>query len=420
MTSVREINQLARVEGHGRVQLMQQDGRVVGARLELYESLRLFEALVVGRRFDELPEIVCRICSICSTVHKVAALQAVETGLGIVASPQTVLLRQLAVQGGQIESHALHLYCLALPDYLGCGGFPGLARLVPTELHQGLSIKALGNRIQELVGGRAIHPFNLLLGGLGTVPTAEQLAQLADELLAIQGAALATVELVAGLQESLPLLPALPGCAVTGGPSLFGDRLTTTDGQQVAAAGAHTWLDEQLTSYSHAKLSNFGGKGPYLAGPLARLNLAIPCEPAAQAALHRFNTRIINGTLSASHLARAIELVQAIERSGRLIDELLQNGIRPEQPVIPEQFAGSATALIEAPRGLLLHQYTFDGDGRCTGAQVVTPTAINQAAMAASLTSLVDRLAGNSVSEVKVQAERLVRCFDPCISCAVH
>lgn len=420
MTSVREINQLARVEGHGRVVLEQRDDCVVGARLELYESLRLFEALVVGRHFDEIPEIVCRICSICSTVHKVAALQAVEASQGMTVSLQTNLLRQLAVQGGQIESHALHLYCLALPDYLGCGGFPGLAKLAPTELHQGLTIKALGNRIQELVGGRAIHPFNLLLGGLGTVPAAGQLARLADQLQAVQGAALATIDLVAGLPESLPPLPVLPGCAASGGPALFGDHLTTTDGQQISAAGAYRWLDEQLVEYSHAKLSRFGGHGPYLVGPLARLNLEAPLEPTAQAALDRLQTRIIQGHLAASHLARAVELLQAVARAGRLIDELLRNGIRPEQPVAPEARAGSASALVEAPRGLLLHQYTFDDDGRCTGAQVVTPTAINQGAMAQSLATLVACLHGQPAAEVKLQAERLVRCFDPCISCAVH
>lgn len=124
MGKVRAINQLARVEGHGRIRLEQQAGRVVGARLELYESMRLFEALVVGRRYDEIAEIVCRICSICSTVHKVAALQAVERALGLSVSQQTELLRQLAVQGGQIESHALHLFCLALPDYLAATVFP--------------------------------------------------------------------------------------------------------------------------------------------------------------------------------------------------------------------------------------------------------------------------------------------------------
>ena len=420
MAKLRTINQLARVEGHGRIRLEQQAGRVVGARIELYESMRLFEALVVGRRYDEIAEIVCRICSICSTVHKVAALQAVERALNLSVSQQTELLRQLAVQGGQIESHALHLFCLALPDYLGCGGFPELAQQAPAELKRGLEIKALGNRIQELVGGRAIHPFNLLLGGLGSIPTTDSLEQLIDQLQELLPAALAAIELTAGLEESLPGLPSLPGCAAHGGPSLFGEQLATSDGQQVAACEAYTWLDERLVAYSHAKVSAFSDHGPYLVGPLARLNLHAPLEPTARAALQQYAPRIIGAPLTASHLARAIELLQAIERALVLCKNLLQNDVQPEQPAPVFPRAGSGTALIEAPRGLLLHQYCFNADGRCTAAQVVTPTAINQGAMAMMLAALVERLPDTAPDAFKLQAERLIRCFDPCISCAVH
>jgi len=420
MAKLRTINQMARVEGHGRIRLEQQAGRVVGARIELYESMRLFEALVVGRRYDEIADIVCRICSICSTVHKVAALQAVERALNLSVSQQTELLRQLAVQGGQIESHALHLFCLALPDYLGCGGFPELAQRAPAELKRGLEIKALGNRIQELVGGRAIHPFNLLLGGLGSIPTADSLTLLADQLQELLPAALATIELAATLEESLPALPPLPGCAATDGPSLFGERLATTDGQQITACEAYAWLDERLVDYSHAKVSRFSEHGPYLAGPLARLNLHAPLEPSAQAALHRYAPRLLGAPLTACHLARAIELLQAIERAMVLCSQLLQNGLQPEQAGSVQPRAGSGTTLIEAPRGLLLHQYCFNADGRCTAAQVVTPTAINQGAMAAMLTALVEKLPDAAPDAFKLQAERLIRCFDPCISCAVH
>ncbi len=420
MAVVRNIDQIARVEGHGRLRLVQRQGRVIEARFELYESLRLFEALVVGRCFDEIPAIVCRICSICSTIHKVAALQTVEAALGVTVSPQTALLRQLAVQGGQIESHALHLFCLALPDYLDCGGLAGLARKIPHELTQGLAIKALGNQIQEQVGGRAIHPFNLLLGGMGTVPTRDRLQRLADDLRAAIAAAGASIALIAGLDGALPPLPVVPGCAVDCASSLVGTHLATTDGVRIGADDAYDWLDEQLTGTSTAKVSNFGGKGPYLVGPLARLNLNAPLEPAAKAAFRHHRSALIAASPAGSNLARTIELLQAVERAGRLIDELLQNGLHPEQPVSPQVASGSATVLCEAPRGLLLHQYRFDADGRCTAAQVVTPTAINQRALKLSLAALVDRLPAATADEFRLQAERLVRCFDPCISCAVH
>ncbi len=405
------IDLLTRVEGHGRVELIREGERIVDARLHLHESPRLFEALLVGRRFDEVANIACRICSICSTVHKVAALQAVEQAQGLLISRQTRLLRELAVQGGQIESHALHVFCLALPDYLGVGGFPDLAAVAPQELKLGLKIKALGNLIQETVGGRAIHPFNLLVGGVGTVPDSEQLQLLADGLSEVYEELPELVKFVLSLQEALPELAAPQACAVSGGPSLFGDRLTTAVGEVIPADSSIAWLNEQIEPHSHAKVSSFDGQTVYMVGPLARLNLLMPIEYAEQ---------LTGAPVSASLLARAVELKQAAERAMTLIAQLLVEGLHKEKPVAVIPKAGEGTALIEAPRGVLIHSYRFDNMGVCTGANIITPTAINQAAIEASLKALVAALDGADYEQIKTACERLVRCFDPCISCAVH
>jgi len=344
-------------------------------------------------------------------VHKVVALQAVEQVLGVLVSRQTGLLRELAVQGGQIESHALHIFCLALPDYLGVGGFPGLAAVAPRELQRGLRIKSLGNLIQETIGGRAIHPFNLLIGGVGTAPTADQLQRLADELAAARADTAATIALVAGQQESLLPLPALPACAVAGGPPLFGDHLETATATVISAAAAIEWLNEQIEAHTHAKVSRFDGSSTFMVGPLARLTLNMPPDYA---------DHVRNAPLSSSLLARAIELQQAVTRAALLVEQLMQDGLRPEQRELIAPRAGTGTALIEAPRGTLLHRYTLDQRGICTAANIITPTAINQAAMEQSLKALVAIMDGADYDQVKNTAERLIRCFDPCISCAVH
>ncbi len=411
MSGTGRIDILTRVEGHGSVELVREGERVVDAFFKLHESPRLFEALLVGRRFDEVPEIACRICSICSTVHKVAALQAVEQALSIRISRQTGLLRQLAVQGGQIESHALNIFCLALPDYLGVGGFPGLANAAPEELQLGLRIKALGNLIQETIGGRAIHPFNLLVGGLGTVPKPEQLQHLADQLAAIREDLETLIRFVSALPESLPALPTPHVCAVSGGSPLFGDRLITATGTIVSADSAASWLNEQIEPHTHAKVSRFDGEKVFMVGPLARLNLAMPEEDAEQ---------LRGAPVSSSLLARTVELKQAAERAGSLISQLLSDGLHQESPVAISPSTGAGTALIEAPRGVLLHSYRFDKQGVCSNANIITPTSINQAAIETSLKALVTAMDGADYDQVKTSCERLVRCFDPCISCAVH
>jgi coenzyme F420-reducing hydrogenase alpha subunit len=411
MSGGTKIDILTRVEGHGSVELIREGNRIVDARLRLHESPRLFEALLVGRNCDELAEIACRICSICSTVHKVVALQAVEQALEIRISHQTGLLRELAVQGGQIESHALHIFCLALPDYLGAGGFPGLATVAPRELQMGLRIKALGNLIQETVGGRAIHPFNLLIGGVGTVPTNEQLHRLADQLATIYEDTTATIALIAGLRESLQPIPALPACAVAGGPPLFGDHLETSTGSVISADSAVDWLNEKIEAHTHAKVSRFDGSSIFMVGPLARLTLNMPPDGKIQ-----FNTALLSSSLP----ARAVELQQAVRRAILLVDRLLREELHPEQRAVVAPHAGTGTALIEAPRGSLLHSYTLDEKGICRAVNIITPTAINQAAIEQSLKILVTTMDGADYDQIKNAAECLIRCFDPCISCAVH
>lgn len=409
--SMYKIDILTRVEGHGSVELIREGGRVVDACLNLYESPRLFEALLVGRRFDEIPDIACRICSICSTVHKVAALQAVEQALGITVSRQTGLLRELAVQGGQIESHALHIFCLALPDYLGVSGIQELATLEPEKLKVGLRIKKLGNLIQEIVGGRSIHPFNLLLGGFGKVPEVDQLQNLGGQLLALRDDVAACIAYIFGMNDILPSLPMLPVCAVSGGQQLFGDRLTTSTARTIPADLASAWLNEQVEPHNHSKVSYFEEKTPFMVGPLARLTLSMPAAYAPHFA---------DASIRSSMKARIIEIQLAAERAQALIELLLENGLRKKAPVMAIPAQGEGSSVIEAPRGVLLHSYRFDEQGICSAADIITPTAINQGAMAASLKGLICAMNGAEYEQIRTAAEILIRCFDPCISCAVH
>jgi len=411
MNGTSKIDVLTRVEGHGSVELIRDGERVIGAGFKLHESPRLFEALLLGRRFDEIPDIACRICSICSTVHKVAALQAVEQAMAVTVSRQTALLRELAVQGGQIESHALHIFCLALPDYLGVNGIQELAARESEKVRGWLGIKKLGNLIQETVGGRAIHPFNLVMGGLGKVPDPGRLKNLRDQLVAVDDDMAANMAYILGLDDILPPIPLDPVCAVSGGHPLFGDRLTTSTGESIQSEDAAGWLNERVQPHTHAKVSNFDEYATFMVGPLARLLLSMPPEYAGY---------FTDASITSSLKARIIELQLAVQWAKRLIERLLGEGLKKEPPVPVTAAAGEGTSLIEAPRGTLLHNYRFDNRGICIGANIITPTAINQRAVARSLKALVTTMDGAGYDRIKTAAEILTRCYDPCISCAVH
>ncbi|OGR28996.1 MAG: hypothetical protein A2005_06720 [Desulfuromonadales bacterium GWC2_61_20] len=414
MTVVR-IEPLTRVEGTGRVELqLDPAGRLQAVRLDLVESYRLFEQLVVGRAWHEVPSLVCRICAICSGVHRLAAVAALEEALALEIPPAARLVRELLLLGGQIASHALHLYALILPDLAGTASILELLRQQDAPARQGLALKRLGNRLQEAAGGRVIHPVNIEVGGIVACPARAELQALAAE--------------VAGWEErAAPLLAPFrraaaypPGAAVIGVPlavtaagdyGLSGHVLALPHGRTVAAAAYRELLGERALASSNAKRAE-GAAGPFLTGALARLRLhhqrsgAAWAEVPAAAGIHGNN------------IAQASELVWALERSRAVLAALLALPADAplRRPVVAT--AGRGTAAIEAPRGTLIHHYLLDERGRVAHADIVTPTAINQVVMEQQLWLDLQHAGDGAV--LRARAERIVRAYDPCISCSVH
>jgi len=419
MGSVVEINPLTRVEGHGSLKVFLDGARVERVELCLTESPRLFEALLLGKGFAQVPEIVCRICSLCSTVHKVTALLAVEQAFGVQVSRATALTRELILNGGQIQSHSLHLYCLLLPDALGLSGVPDLARAAPELLGTGLAIKRVGNLIQETAGGRLIHPVNLVLGGLGRRIPRDSLLFLRDELDATLPACAESFRLYRSPADSPPL-PAPHYLALQeSGVPFSGERLRTGEGRDFPVAAYRDFVAEQVVAHSHAKNARVLGHSP-LVGALSRLNLGSPLGHGPGATLREVRGQLIGRDMRANALAQALELHQAAERSRALVEELLELGKEGPGNVAVAPISGQGTAACEAPRGVLIHSYGFDEAGLCVGADVVTPTSLNQEALSGDLLALARALEGADSALLRGELERLIRSYDPCISCAVH
>lgn len=408
------ISPLTRVEGHGRVDLILRDGQLHDVEVRLIESPRLFEALLVGRRFDEVPDLICRICAICSAVHKLTALAAIEQALGIEVPRPARLLRELLLLGGHIQSHALHLFCLILPDFHRVASLLELLRAGQPLARAGLDLKAFGNQLQEITGGRVIHPVIPVVGGMLHRPTVQQLHSLRVEAAAWRDR---WPSLMADFLAQSHYPPATPvvGIPLAVQPeeyfSLVGKQLAVGHGMTEETPAYAALLAEEVVGYSHAKMAA-GPRGPFLTGALARLQLAsavcsdVPA-PGSAAGIHDNNA------------AQLWEISWALKRTVALLDELLD--VKPGAPLCaqPAQVrAGIGTAACEAPRGLLVHHFVVDEWGQVVAADIVTPTAINQRVI--GLQILAD-LAGETDPEImKATAERVVRSYDPCISCAVH
>jgi sulfhydrogenase subunit alpha len=418
-----KISHLCRVEGHGGITLDIKDGKIVKVEANIFEGSRFFEPIIIGRYYNEITPILSRICAICSAVHTITSLEAIENAFNVRVTPQTYLLRDLLLQGGNIESHALHLFCLAVPDYLGYTGAVTLAADKPELVRMGLDLKKLGNNIQEAIGGRAVHPVNAVIGGFGRLPDKELLLELKKQLEKGLKQAVDTIDIMATLKvpdftESMTIYAALG--SMDSKYSLFGDKIILSTGDSVDVSKYKEVCNEKVVLHSHAKHSLFKRK-PFMVGALARIMLnGRKLTGEAKKAVEKLGLNLTSQNVLYNNLAQAVEIVYDIERSLEIIEQLLRYGIKDERPVRVKVKAGIGTAACEAPRGMLFHSYIFNSKGRVTGADIITPTAQNLANMEKDFRASAERLINESKESLSEKLEMVARAYDPCISCSVH
>jgi len=416
-----EVEHLGRVEGHGAFTVVLDGPEVARVEFRVFEGLRLFERLVLGHRFDEVPAIVSRVCSICSHAHAIVAVAALEDALGVVPTPRTSRLRELALHGGNIESHALHAFALALPDFLRLPGLAALAREQPAATLLGLRLKKLGNTIQETVGGRAVHPVTYLPGGFSAEPSPEALQALARDLTAALDDCERAVTVWSAVP--LPLVGRAPiRCAALvsqGGDFLRGSGIRISDGATLPVRAYRDLAGEFAVPHAHAKQAAHGGR-PYMLGALARMTVnGIPGGRAGEAAA-RLGFRVPSQDVLANDLAQVVEIVRSVERARTLVAELLEEPAGAARALPLQPRAGEGIAAIEAPRGILFHRYVLDGRGTVTDADVITPTGQNLGHAEERLRLTAASLASLGDADLRHRLEVVCRAYDPCLSCSVH
>jgi len=415
-----DIAGLTRVEGEGSLRLQVRDGVVEKAHLEIFEAPRYFEQLVVGRTPDEVIDIVARICGICPVAYQMTAVHAFEHGLGIEVDPATRALRRLLYCGEWIESHALHVYLLHLPDFLGYPSALDMARDHRAAVEQGLALKKAGNRIVELIGGRAIHPVSVRVGGFSRTFRRTEIRALREQVAAALGIAQRTVELVAGLETpSFHRDGRLVALRHPREYPMNEGRIVSTDGLDLAPSDWRSEFAEQQVPWSNALQARGRDGRAYLLGPAARITLAADqLHPLAAAALAGTG---LAGEIAVNPyrgiVARAIELVDATAEALEIID-----AYEPPRAARTDWRPGPASAAwaTEAPRGLIFHAYELDDRGHVAHAQIVPPTSQNQAAIEADLAAFAPSVLGLPHAEATLRIEQLIRSYDPCISCATH
>jgi sulfhydrogenase subunit alpha len=415
-----KVGYLTRVEGEGSLSLRVSDGSVVEARLQIFEAPRYFERLVVGRTGDEVIDIVARICGICPIAYQMTAVHAFEDLYGIEVDPSVRALRRLLYCGEWIQSHALHVYLLHAPDYLGYPSALAMAADHRDVVEQGLAIKKLGNELIAALGGRPVHPISVRIGGFSKAPRRADLDGIRQALDTAVDQALATVRLVASwdppaLEHTQPLVAMRHADEY---PYNHG-RIVSTDGLDLAPGAWGEAFEEHHLEGTNALHARTHDGQVYLLGPTARIALASgQLHPLAAEALEATGLRdAIRTNIHRSIVARAVELLHACAEARDLID-----GYRPPSaPKVPfTPRAGIAAWSTEAPRGLLHHRYEVDEHGHVTHAQIVPPTSQNQGAIEADLAAFAPTVLDLPHEEATRRLEMLIRAYDPCISCATH
>jgi sulfhydrogenase subunit alpha len=410
---------LSRVEGEGGMHVEIVDGEVVGVRLDIYEPPRFYEGFLRGRGHTEPPDITARICGICPVAYQMSACLAIEDACGVAVPTEAAELRRLLYCGEWIESHALHVHMLHAPDFFGVDSVVDLAVLDRPAVERGLEIKKIGNELLELVGGRAIHPVNVRVGGFYRAPELAALRAFRPRIDHALELAVEATQWVAGFD-----FPALDTehelVALDDGDRypVFGDRVVSDRGLDIAVADIPKHVEELQVAHSTAKHARLLGRGHYLVGPLARFSLARDrLGPAATEAADRAGLGGECREPFRSIVVRAVEVVHACEEALRVIDSYV-----PFSPGFVEVPARAATGhgATEAPRGLLYHRYSLDDRGTILDADIVPPTSQNQPSIEHDLLHFVEANLDLPDDELARAAEVTIRNHDPCISCATH
>jgi coenzyme F420-reducing hydrogenase alpha subunit len=410
------LDNLSKIEGHASLDIRVRKKKVERVRLKISETKRFYTHAIRGKHFESVPQMVSRICGTCSVAHLTCCTEAVEKALGIQPSDQTVLLRELMMNGTIIRDHAMHLYLFCLPDVLGKDSVLDFDERQHELVHQAFEVKKAGNDLSKLIGGRAIHPPYAQVGQFLHLPEKKETKKVLEELKRVRS----DIFELAKIFYDCPFVFRKKSrfIALTNKDFNFLEGvIKSSQGLRILEADYWDHLHKVIIPYSQATGFEFEGKD-FMVGALARMNLN-------RESLHRETRRDMGKYLRMfpseniyhNNLAQAIEIMHCIDHS----IELLEGADFKQEPKIEVKVKkGKGVGVIEAPRGTLYYAVNLDKDGKIVYGNLVIPTAQNQIKMENDIRTLVNQNLNKDKSFIQHEIEKLIRAFDPCMTCATH
>jgi len=411
-----KIDMLAKIEGHASLDIRIRGKKVEDVKLRVLENKRFYTQAIRGKPAAAVPALVSRICGTCSISHLTCATEAIEKALGVIPSEQTVLLRKLAMYGTMIRDHAMHLYLFCLPDMFGKDSLLDFAKSNSHLIGECFEVKAAGTALSAWAAGRAIHPAFSRIGGWSVLPKQGKAKETMKQLLDCREHALDLAKLFHECKwkfERDSQFIAL----ITPDYTFLEGRMGGTGGFRLPENEYYHHLQNVVIPYSQSTAYRFEGK-EFMVGALSRMNLN-------RDALHPDTIRDCSemlkvfptGNVFTNNLAQAIEMVHCIDHAAELLESI---DIRDERPLEVRMKAGIGTGAIEAPRGTLWYGFKIDSNGMIDHGHIVIPTAQNQIKMENDIRTLVSGMVKEPKAKIINECEKLIRAYDPCMSCASH
>jgi sulfhydrogenase subunit alpha len=410
---------MVRLEGEGALTFKANNGQVEKLHLTIYEPPRLFEEFLIGRSFQDVPTMTARICGICPIAYQMTSILALEQLFGVDPGDWVRDMRRLLYWGEWLQSHALHIHLLAAPDFFGFDNAIAMAEDHPEVVTRGMRLQALGNEMLRFLGGRSVHPIGMKVGGFHRAPTMEQ----ANALLKKCEAALEDAKAVVAWCAQLDLpedIVEFQSVAIHN-DSEFGimaGRLVSDQGLDITYEEHDEHFVEEQVEHSTAFYSRLDGQS-YFLGPLARVNLNFTQLPAeVQEWATQSGLSFPSKNMFDNVAARAVECHAALVES---IELLRRYQIPTHSFVEVQPKAGVGVFCTEAPRGMIYHRYEVDDNGKIVNATIIPPTSQNQLRIEEHLKASVEGYGlDHSDDDLRLYCERIIRNYDPCISCSVH
>jgi coenzyme F420-reducing hydrogenase alpha subunit len=412
------IKEITKIEGHANLNIELRNGRVEKCELNIFEGQRFFEQMLVGKHFSQVPLIVSRICGFCNTSHLNTSIEAIEKAFSVKPSDQTLMLRELATNAEFIKSHVLHLVFLVLPDFLGKESAFDFTGEETRYLRWAMDLKKVASDLLKALGGRVYPTISIRPGGFTALPTQSELNAMLPALRKAKETASALVDLIDSFKQQFPFERKTEYVALVGSKyCMLCGQVRCSDGTIVPEGQYAKHIKEFIVPYSTAKQAHFNGK-EYMVGSLARMNMNQKelCDSAIEK-IALLGLRFPSNKIYYNNIAQAIELLQCIESSIEIIESLKLRK-EPLSQIVPKEAEG--IGITEAPRGTLYHHYSFDSKGLIRQVNIIVPTLQNNRNIELDLHSFIPTLLDLPQEKAELEIEKLIRAYDPCISCATH